>query len=182
MAKAKKSSAKKVDNRKPLEILGVIILFIAIIYGVYYFFFKNSDITKNMSTDKKFDYIDVAGKTDPDLIATQKYVSDLDYSMRYDIEQFRVLKVKGNDIYKYLKSDGVALMVSKSEIPSNCVNASLDMLYSTCLIKIDKDTEEYYVGTSEGAYKITIKTNYFATHADGFKERVNYMLSSFIIN
>ena len=45
-----------------------------------------------MSTDKQLEYLELEGQRE--MIMTQNYVSDLSYTMRYDIEKFKVFKTK----------------------------------------------------------------------------------------
>ena len=112
----KKNSKKKVTKNatimKTLVVLGVIVLCFAIVYLMDYFFVLKNDIKINMSTDKQMVNLKVGNKQE--VITTQKYVSDLDYSMRYDIDYFRVFKYKSQDIFKYLDAEKILVVVEKS--------------------------------------------------------------------
>lgn len=180
--KTKKEEKKLNKNTvimKILTFLGVVIFGFILIYLMYYFFVTKSDIKINMSTDKKLEYITIEGNEE--LIATQKYVSDLNYTMRYDINNFKVFKYKNQDIYKNLNDERVLVVVEKSNIPSNCVTTPAENEYNNCYIKVDDYTEEHYISTSAIIYKITIKTPGTVEYKEGVSTRINYMLNSFNI-
>lgn len=190
------SSAKKnIDNNKNIEVnninrntyimktltfLGVIIFCFILIYLMYHFFVENSDIKVNMSTDKKIEYISVNNKDE--MIITQKYVSDLSYSMRYDINEFRVFKHKGQDIYKNLNDERVLVAVEKSTLPSNCTKITSANEYNSCYIKSDDFTEYYYITSSDITYEIIIKTPGQSGLSSSLKANINQMLKSFNIS
>ena len=165
---------------KILVFLGVIIFGISIIYLMNYFFVEKNYIKINISTDKKLEYIKIEGQEK--LITTQKYVSDLNYSMRYDINNFKVLKYKDQDIYKFNAAEKILLIVEKSTIPSICTNSNLITQYTSCLITPDDYTEEYYITSDGVTYKITIKSPNANEYESEVKTRINYMLESFKIN
>lgn len=164
---------------KTLTFLGVIIFCFILIYLMYYFFVTESDIKINMSTDKKLEYVTIEGNEE--LIATQKYVSDLNYTMRYDINNFKIFKYKNQDIYKNLKDERVLVVVERSTLPTNCAITTSQNEYNNCYIKIDDYTEEHYISTSSVVYKITIKTPGTTEYKEGIEKRINYMLDSFSI-
>lgn len=161
---------------KTLVVLGVIILSIAIVYLMNYFFVEKNYIKINMSTDRKMEYIKIEGEDE--LITTQKYVSDLDYSMRYDTSSFKVFKYRKQDIFKYLDSEKVLVVVEKSTLPSTCNNVN-NSEYSSCVITVDNYTEERYISTNGTVYKLTIKTPNSSDYAEGIKSRIDYMLNTF---
>lgn len=165
---------------KLLVFLGVIILCGIIIYLMNYFFVEKSYIKINMSTDKKLENITIGGKEE--LITTQKYVSDLDYSIRYDVNKFTIFKYKKQDIFKYIDAEKVLLVVEKSTSPGNCVNADLDTEYNNCLIKVDNYTDEYYISANGHSYKITIKSPNTSDYEKNIKDYIDYMLNSFEMN
>lgn len=197
MANKKSVSPKKSSNKKNLKIseakkenknsiimkvlvfLGVVIFCFILVYLMYYFFVEKSDIKINISTDKKLEYIMIAGAEE--LVSTQKYVSDLNYNMRYDINNFKVFKYKSQDIYKNLNDERILVVVEKSIMPTNCVSTPAENEYNNCYIKVDDYTEEHYISKSETVYKITIKTPGKAEYSDNTKTRVDYMLDSFEI-
>lgn len=161
---------------KTLVVLGVIILSIAIVYLMNYFFVEKNHIKINMSTDRKMEYIKIEGEDE--LITTQKYVSDLDYSMRYDTSAFKVFKYRKQDIFKYLDSEKVLVVVEKSTLPSTCNNVN-NSEYSSCVITVDNYTEERYISTNGTVYKLTIKTPNSSDYEEGVKSRIDYMLNTF---
>lgn len=162
-----------------LTVLGVIILGFIILYLTNYFFVENNNLKVNISTDKKLEYLTIAGNEE--LISTQKYVSDLDYTMRYDIQNFSVFKHKEQDIYKFSKDERVLFVVEKSENPNNCLTSDLNIEYSNCLIEVDDYTSNYYITKNNSTYKITIKSLKIADFPDEVKAKVNYMLNNFEI-
>lgn len=177
--KEEKKLNKNTIIMKTLTFLGVVIFGFILIYLMYYFFVMKSDIKINMSTDKKLEYMTIEGNEE--LIATQKYVSDLNYTMRYDINNFKVFKYKTQDIYKNLNDERVLVVVEKSNIPANCVTTPAENEYNNCYIKVDDYTEEHYISTSAIVYKITIKTPGTTEYKEGVSTRINYMLDSFNI-
>lgn len=177
--KEEKKLNKNTIIMKTLTFLGVVIFGFILIYLMYYFFVMKSDIKINMSTDKKLEYMTIEGNEE--LIATQKYVSDLNYTMRYDINNFKVFKYKTQDIYKNLNDERVLVVVEKSNIPANCVTTPVENEYNNCYIKVDDYTEEHYISTSAIVYKITIKTPGTTEYKEGVSTRINYMLDSFNI-
>ena len=162
---------------KVLVFLGVVMLFTASVFLMYYFFVKKSNIEINMSTDKKTDYITIKGEKE--LITTQKYVSDLQYSMRYDVNNISVFKYKKQDIFKFNEADKILVVVEKSDIPSNCSPVTNETEYASCVVKIDNYTEEHYFSTNMRTYKITIKTPNPTIYGEDIKARINYMLETF---
>ena len=177
---AKESNTTNAMVMKILVFLGVAIFCFILIYLMYHFFVEKSDIQINMSTDKQMEYITIEGNEE--LIMTQKFVSDLAYSMRYDVNEFKVFKYKEQDIYKNLNDERILVVVEKSMLPSNCVKVTSQNEYNNCYIKIDNYTEYYYVSSQEKVYKLTIKTPGNKEYEEGIKIRINQMLKSFAIN
>lgn len=179
-----KKTNKKVEKNnfimKLLVFLGVIVLLCASIYLMNYFFVEKSYLKTNMSTDKKIEYITLEGQNE--LINTQKYVSDLNYSMRYDIDNFKVFKYKKQDIFKFLHNDAVLVVVEKSSLPNSCTASRIETGYNSCYVKKDDYTEEYYISTNGYTYKITIKSPNTSEYGEGVRTRISYMINSFIIN
>lgn len=162
---------------KVLVFLGVAMLFVAILYLMNYFFVEKNYIKINMSTDKKAEFIKVNGADM--LITTQKYVSDLNYSMRYDINSFSVFKYKKQDIFKFSDAEKILLVVEQSEIPNSCSLVTSENEYTNCVVNLDSYTEERYLSTNTRTYKITIKTPNLGTNEEEIKAKINYMLNSF---
>lgn len=182
----KKSSTKK-NNKirnniimKVLIFLGVVILCGVTIYLMKYFFVDKSYIKINMSTDKKLEYVILNGKEE--LITTQKYVSDLSYSMRYDVDNFTVFKYKSQDIYRYLADEKILIIVEETMLPTACSAGTLEMAYNNCYVKIDNYTEEHFVSTNGRTYRLTIKTPNNTTLDKVLEDKIEYMLNSFEIN
>lgn len=165
---------------KTLVFLGVAIFCFILIYLMYHFFVEKSDIKINMSTDKQMEYITIEGNEE--LIMTQKFVSDLFYSMRYDVNEFKVFKYKEQDIYKNLNDERILVVVEKSLLPTNCTKVTSQNEYNSCYIKIDNYTEYYYISSQEKVYKLTIKTPGVSEYNEGIKTRINQMLKTFTIN
>ncbi|MBE6156923.1 MAG: hypothetical protein E7161_04160 [Firmicutes bacterium] len=162
---------------KVLVVLGVIILCFVIVYLMNYFFVEKSYIKINISTDKKLEYITIEGEEE--LITTQKYVSDLNYSMRYDIDNFTVFKYKSQDIFKFVNDEKILVVVEESGLPNSCSTGSLDMTYNNCYVQVDNYTEEHYISTNGKTYKLTVKSPNTPEYQEGMKIRINYMLNSF---
>ncbi len=167
---------EKTFGMKILVFLGVIISLGICLYLMNYFFVEKSYLKINISTDKRVDYIKVNGKEES--ILTQKYVSDLNYSMRYDIDKFKVYKYKKQDIFKYLNAEKILVIVEKSTLPKNCVNKGTE-LYNSCVVTVDDFSKEYYISKNNETYKLTVKTPGPSDYKDEIKERINFMLSTF---
>ena len=165
---------------KVLVFLGVVMLCFAIVYLMNYFFIEHNDIKINMSTDKKVEFINIDGKDT--LITTQKYVSDLNYSMRYDVNNFTVFKYHNQDFYKYKEGEKIIVIVEKSSLPKECKQKENDDEYSKCTLEVDDYTEENYVSLKGQTYKLTIKNPNTDEYKHKIKARIDYMLSSFEMN
>ncbi len=161
-----------------LVILGVIVLCSILLYLMNYFFVKKNDLKINMSTDKKVEYITINNKEE--LITTQKYVSDLGYTMRYDINNFSIFKYKGQDYFKNIQAEKILVIVEKGSIPGNCSNTDVSN-YDSCIIKLDNYTKQYYMTENNKTYKITVKTPNINEYEQNINSRINYMLNSFEI-
>ena len=172
----KRNENKNVTIMKTLVVLGVIVLGFAIVYLMNYFFVLKNDIKINMSVDKQMVNIKINNKQE--VITTQKYVSDLDYSMRYDINAFRVFKYKSQDIFKYLEAEKILVVVEKSTLPSTCSNNSSNS-YNSCVISVDNYTEEQYIKTNDTVYKLTIKKPNASEYTSDIKSRIDYMINTF---
>ena len=173
---SKKKATKNATIMKTLVVLGVIVLCFAIVYLMDYFFVLKNDIKINMSTDKQMVNLKVGNKQE--VITTQKYVSDLDYSMRYDIDYFRVFKYKSQDIFKYLDAEKILVVVEKSTLPSSCSNAGTNS-YNSCMVTVDNYTEEQYIKPNDTVYKLTIKKPNASEYTSDIKSRIEYMISTF---
>jgi len=163
-----------------LVVLGVVILGFIIVYLMNYFFVEKSYIKINMSTDKKLEYIKIDDKKE--LVTSQKYVSDLNYSMRYDIDNFTVFKYKEQDFFKLKDDEKVLIIIEKSGLPNSCKAGSLEMTYNNCYVKVDNYTEEHYISTNGKTYKITVKSSNNENYTQNLKTRIDYMLNSFEMN
>lgn len=176
-------SSKKINlninklKMKALMVLGTGVLMIIVLYLMNYFFVEKSYLKINMSTDKQLDYITLEGEEE--LMTTQKFVSDLEYSMRYDVNKFTVFKYKKQDIYKFVEDERILIVVERSGLPKSCESSTLEMTYNNCYVKIDNYTEEYYVSTNGRTYKITIKSPSTSEYEEGIKARMNYMINTF---
>ena len=162
---------------KLLIVLGVIILCIAIVSLMNYFFVKKSNIKINISTDKDLIYLTINNKEE--LLTTQRYVSDLGYSMRYDVDNFTVFKYKEQDIFKFISDEKALLVIEKSLLPSNCSQTTLANEYNNCVVNVDDYTEEYYVTTEGETYKITLKSPNTEEFNKNTKIIMKYMLNTF---
>ena len=178
-SKQKKEEEKRLSKNefimKLLVFLGVVIFSFILIYLMYHFFVQENNIKVNMSTDKKMEYTEILGTEK--LIVTQKYVSDLNYSMRYNINEFKVFKYKNQDIYKAKKDERVVVVVEKSTMPANCSNSQHDTTYNSCYLNIDNFTEEYYLSRNNIVYKITIK-KHTATSRE-LLDNIDFMIDNF---
>ncbi len=163
---------------KALVVFGVIFSILGAIYLMKYFFVERSYIKINMSTDKKLEYLTINGQEE--LITTQKYVSDLNYSMRYDTRNVEVFKYKSQDIFKFINDEKILIVVESSKLPSNCTLSSNN--YSNCTIEVDNFTEEHYIAFKGKSYKITVKTPNTSKNEEKITKRISYMLNSFEIN
>ncbi len=170
-------ASRNIIIMKVLVVLGVIIFCISILYLMNYFFIEHNDIKINMSTDKKVEYINIDGKDT--LITTQKYVSDLNYNMRYDVNNFTVFKYHHQDFYKYKDAEKVIVIVEKSTLPNGCIVEDNDNEYSKCTLEIDDFTEENYISLRGNTYKLTIKSPNTNKYEESIKARVDYMLNTF---
>ncbi len=172
-------SSNNATIMKTLVVLGVIILFVSLLYLMNYFFVEKNHIKINMSTDKKLEYVKISGKDE--LITTQKYVSDLDYSMRYDVNNFRVFKYRKQDYFKFLDEDKILVIVEKSDLPKGCIINEDTKGYSKCNLTVDSYTEELYITSNDVTYKITIKNPNTEEYFSKVKAKIDYMVNSFEI-
>ena len=172
------------DKNKPLTklliFLGTIILGILIILVMKHFFVDKNNIGINYSTEKKLEYIVLDGEKE--LISTQRYVSDLGYNMRYDVERFKVFKYKNQDIYKFVENESVLVLVEKSSLPSDCSSKPLENGYSNCYKFIDETMDEYYITSNNKTYRVLVKTPVDTEYTKGVKVRISYMISTFTID
>ncbi len=162
---------------KVLVFLGVIILSFVVVYLMNYFFIEHNDIKINMSTEKKLEYLQIDGSKK--LITTKKYVSDLNYSMRYDVDNFTVFKYHSQDFYKYNDEEKIIVIVEKSSLPDNCIDESESQKLIKCTLTIDDFTEENYFSQDKNTYKITIKNPNTNNYNKNVKPFIDYMLNSF---
>jgi len=179
---AKKKSKKQQCSsltKKIVLLLGVIALGFIIFWLVKILILDKNCEKVNISTDEKQEYIMLEGEQEK--ITTKKYISDLNYSMRYDIDSFKVIKYKGQDIYIFLYNDLVFLTVEKSIVPKTCSSSDLDISYSNCYIKVDNSIEEYYISLKDAAYKITVKSPNTTEYQEGIRKRITHMIDSFEI-
>ena len=165
---------------KILVVLGVIMVCFGLFYLMNYFFIEHNDIKINMSTDKKVEFINIAGKDT--LITSQKYVSDLNYSMRYDVNNFKVFKYHNQDFYKYKTEEKIIVIVEKAKLPSECSASENDKEYNKCTLTKDNFTEENYISLKGQTYKITIKNPNTKEYDKNIKPIIEYMLKSFEMN
>ena len=163
-------------------IIAICIIFICVcaIFFIKDLFKENGDTKLNYSTEEKEVTIMLEGQEES--ITTKKYVSDLGYSMRYDIDRFEVSKNKNQDVYKFIYNDEVIVFVEKSSLPKNCEKASLKNDYNNCHKYIDETKEEYYIYDGDKVYKVLIKTPGGTEYSEGVKVRINYMINTFKIN
>lgn len=178
-SKSNSDEIEKTFGMKVLIFLGVVVSLLICIYLMNYFFVKKSYLKINISTDKKVETIKIAGTNTT--ILTQKYVSDLGYSMRYDIDTFKVFKYKNQDMFKYINAEKILVIVEKGAAPQNC-NRTNEELFNSCVVKIDNYTNEYYITSNNKTYKVTVKTPGSPNYTEDIKSRINYMLNSFEIN
>ena len=185
--KEEEEKIEEVSNEKPniflkklLIFIGVLVLFIIIVFIMKYFFVDKSNIGINYSTDKKLEYITLEGEKE--LISTQKYISELGYNMRYDVERFKVFNYKNQDIYRFVDNERVLVLVEKSSLPSDCNAEPLENGYNNCYKYIDDTMDEYYISFNNKTYRIIIKTPGGKEFQEGVKVRINYMINSFGIN
>ena len=179
----KNNSSKNLKNnfiRKIMVALGVVVVFISIVCLMNYFFVEHNDIKINISTDKKIEFINIDGEDT--LITTQKYVSDLKYSMRYDVNNFRVFKYRDQDYYKYKDAEKIIVIVGKSVLPKSCTEEDGDNGYSKCTLEVDDYTEENYVSFNGETYKLTVKNPNNDEYRNKIKARIDYMIKSFEMN
>lgn len=179
-SKLKKIEVKNKFVQNILVVLGVILLCIIIVYLMNYFFVEKNYIKINMSTDKKVEYITINGNDV--LMTTQKYVSDLNYTMRYDIDNFKVSKYRNQDIYRYKNAEKIVLIVQRANMPESCMTStSENSSYDSCIVKIDNYTKEYYYQKGSDSYRITVKTPNVSDYEQNINVKINYMLKSFTI-
>lgn len=166
-------------KKRIIIFLGTIIFIAIAIAVMYYFFYQRVDLQMNISTDKQIEFVYLNGNKEQ--LTTQKYISDLDYTMRYDINNFKVFKYQSEDIYKSLHEDEVVIKVEKSKAPSSCsgTSAGLTFAYSNCEVIVNSNMEEYYVYDSDKTYKITVNLPQSLKNTNNYYEIINLMLNSF---
>ncbi len=172
------TSTEKTPGMKILIFLGVVISCAVILYLMNYFFVQKSYIKINISTDKRMDYISVNNVEKA--IVTQKYVSDLNYTMRYDVDTFKVIKYKNQDIFKYLKAEKILVSVEEGNKPQGC-SVTYKENYTSCEVNVDARTKIYYFTKNNLTFKVTVKTPENNNYNEDLKQRINFMLDSFTI-
>lgn len=169
-------------KKKLIIFLGTAIFIVSLISVLYYFFVYRVNLQINISTDKQIEYIERGSEKEQ--ITTQKFISDLNYSMRYDVTKFSVFKYQGQDVYRGLENEDVLVVVEKSKVPNNCLEGtnSPNTSYNSCNILLDIETEEYYVYNNDYSYKIMIKKPTSLSTDMTYDLRINEMLKSFHIS
>lgn len=168
-------------KKKLIIFISTILLVILIAGLIYYFFFKKLDLRNNISTDKQFETIEVDGKKEQ--LVTQKFISGLGYSMRYDVDSYQVFKYNDSDIYKNIKDNNVVISVSKAKLPDACnleKNEKFD--YSSCELINGYDNLEYYIYEKKNIYKIVVSLPQESKDVNNNEIIVNKMLNSFKIS
>ena len=168
-------------KKKLILIIGTTLFLILVIFLMYYFFFKKADLQINISTDKKFEF--VYFNNEKTQFITQKYISDLGYSMRYDIENFKVFKYQDQDIYKCTTNSDIVIKIEKATLPSVCSKSSTTekFTYNSCEYLNDLANEEYYLYDKNNIYKITLSLPDELKNQNNYGEITDRMLSSFNI-
>lgn len=166
-------------KKKLILLAGTIFLLLAIFISVYYFFFYRLNLQTNISTDKKIEFKQINGKKEQ--ITTQMYVSELNYTMRYDIANFKAFSYRNQDIYKGIKNEDILIVIENSTVPSACSNSTTNpkSTYNQCEIIIDINTTEYYMYNKNNAYKITVNLPPLIEDQNHFDERIDLMLNTF---
>ena len=172
-----KEVKKNILIMKFLTFLGIVVFFIALVYLMNYFFVEKSYLQINMSTDKKLEYMTFNGKEE--LVPTQKYVSDLNYSMRYDVDKVTVFKYKKQDIFKFIDAEKILVVIEHSDFPSRCNVNDLENDQNNCTVRVNDYTLEYYIQSGQTVFKITIKTPNGAEEDETNQKRIDYMINSF---
>lgn len=161
--------------------VSTILFVILIAFLMYYFFFQKADLQINISTDKKFEF--VYFDNEKKQLITQKYISDLGYSMRYDIENFKVFKYQEQDIYKCTTNSDIVIKVEKTSLPSACSNSStsLNFSYNSCELLNALDNKEYYLYDKNNIYKITLSLPDELRSQNNYGDIIDRMLATFSI-
>lgn len=168
-------------KKKVIIFISTIILVCLIFFLIYYFFFKKLDLINDISTDKSFETIEVNGTKEQ--LVTQKFVSSLGYSMRYDVDSYEVFKYNDSDIYKNTVDNNIVISVSKSKLPSICSLEKNDKFnYNSCELINGFDNQEFYIYENNIAYKIVISLPQESKDKNNSEIILNKMLNSFIIN
>ena len=183
-SKIKREKNYKVfDTQRPLTkfflLMGTIIMCLLAILIMKHFFVDKSNITNNYSTDKRLVYVTIEGSEE--LVATQKYVSDSGYDMRYDVERFKVYRFRNQDVFKSLENDGLIMLIEKAILPADCNSDPLKTGYNSCYKYIDALKEEYFISVYDRVYKITVNIQSENDYNNELKERIKYMISTFEI-
>lgn len=163
---------------KLMTFTGTVLLCLSAILLMKYFFVDKNNLGTNYSTDKQLMYITLEGQEE--LISTQKYMSDLGYNMRYDIERFSVFKYKNQDIYRFKDNFDVVVLVEKSEFPAFC-NKDYSLNINNCYKFIDDTKDEYYITNDKKTYRVLVKTPSGTEYKEGVRTRISYMINSFEI-
>lgn len=168
-------------KKKIIIFSGTILVLLLLFSLMYYFFYKRVDLQMNISTDKKFEFVYFDGEKTQ--FTTQRYISDLGYSMRHDVENFEVFKYKEQDIYKCITNSEIVLSVEKTSIPKVCnVNiVRLDSAYNNCEVTIDDAIKEYYIYDKKDAYKVTISIPPELKEENNYGDIIERMITTFKI-
>lgn len=168
-------------KKRIILIVSTILFIILIASLMYYFFFQKADLQINISTDKKFEF--VYFDNEKKQLITQKYISDLGYSMRYDIENFKVFKYQEQDIYKCTTNSDIVIKVEKASLPSACNNSSFStkFSYNSCEFLNALENEEYYLYDKNNIYKITLSLPDELREQNNYGDIIDKMLATFSI-
>lgn len=168
-------------KKRIILIVSTLLFVILIAFLMYYFFFQKADLQINISTDKKFEF--VYFDNEKKQLITQKYISDLGYSMRYDIENFKVFKYQEQDIYKCTTNSDIVIKVEKTSLPSACSNSStsLNFSYNSCELLNALDNKEYYLYDKNNIYKITLSLPDELRSQNNYGDIIDRMLATFSI-
>lgn len=168
-------------KKKFILFVGTVLFLLIIVSLMYYFFYKKVDLQMDISTEKKFEFVYFDGEKTQ--FTTQKYISSLGYSMRYDIENFEVFKYKEQDVYKSITNSDVVLSVEKTEIPKVCkINiVRLDSTYNNCEVAIDDGLKEYYIYDKKDVYKVLISLPPELKEKNNYGDIIEKMITTFKI-
>jgi len=163
------------------KIILYISIFLLVVSSISYLFINNvfNQNKLDVSIDKKQEIIYLEGIKEE--ITTMKYISSLGYHLRYDIDNFSILKDENKDIYKTINPEVYVVVeistISYEKLLKN--NYEKDILNGIdTLYYIENNKEYIYLKGNDKTFLITINCPNTPEYKEGFYSRIIQMLDN----